>query len=293
MPATPLLRPRRSVLYMPGSNSRALDKARSLDADALILDLEDAVAPDQKPLARQQVCAAVNAGGFGHRELVIRCNSLSSSWGEDDLAAAAATAADAICLPKVESAAEICRAVALLDQHGASPAMAIWAMIETPRGVLNIQAIAAAHPRLQVLVLGTSDLSKELRVPHTPDRLGFITSLGLCVLAARAFNLDVIDGVHLDLQDTDGYLRACEQGRALGFDGKSLIHPQQIDAANRVFGPAADAAGQAQAIIAAWEAAVASGQGVVVVNGKLVENLHVDEARRTLAIVAAIAARNA
>lgn len=290
MTAATHLRPRRSVLYMPGSNARALEKARSLDADALILDLEDAVAPSQKAQARAQVCTAVAAGGFGHRELVIRCNSLSSEWGQADLRAAALTTADAICLPKVESAAEIIAAADILDQCGAV-SMAIWAMIETPRGVLNINQICAAHPRLQVLVMGTSDLSKELRVPHTPDRIGFVTALSQCVLSARAYGLDAIDGVHLSLDDDSGYAQACAQGRHLGFDGKSLIHPKQIAEANQVFGPAAGAGEQAQRIIDAWQQAAAEGQGVVVIDGKLVENLHVDEARRTLAIIDAIANR--
>lgn len=290
MTAATHLRPRRSVLYMPGSNARALEKARSLDADALILDLEDAVAPTQKAQARAQVCTAVAAGGFGHRELVIRCNSLSSEWGQADLRAAALTSADAICLPKVESAAEIIATADILDQCGAV-SMAIWAMIETPRGVLNINQICAAHPRLQVLVMGTSDLSKELRVPHTPDRIGFVTALSQCVLSARAYGLDAIDGVHLSLDDDSGYAQACAQGRHLGFDGKSLIHPKQIAEANQVFGPAAGAGEQAQRIIDAWQQAAAEGQGVVVIDGKLVENLHVDEARRTLAIIDAIANR--
>lgn len=286
------LRPRRSALYMPGSNARALEKAKTLEADALILDLEDAVAPSEKDNARKLVCDAVNQGGYGYRELVIRCNGLNTPWGKPDLEAAAKTSADAVCLPKVESADEIKAAIDILNSAGASDSLGIWIMIETPRGVLDIDAICADQDRLQVVVMGTSDLSKELRVPHTPDRLGFISALSQCVLAARAHNLDIIDGVHLNLSDEQGYLQTCEQGRHLGFDGKSLIHPKQIEAANNIFGLVEGAAEQAQQIINAWQQATSEGQGVVVVDGKLVENLHVEEAQRTLAIAQALAKRS-
>ncbi|BFM14197.1 CoA ester lyase [Maricurvus nonylphenolicus] len=286
------IRPRRSALYMPGSNARALEKAKTLDADALILDLEDAVAPSQKDNARNLICEAVNQGGYGYRELVIRSNGLNTPWGKADLEAAAKTSADAVCLPKVESADEIKAAIEILNHAGAPESLGIWIMIETPRGVLDIDAICADQDRLQVVVMGTSDLSKELRVPHTPDRLGFITSLSQCVLAARAHSLDIIDGVHLDLSDEQGYLSACEQGRHLGFDGKSLIHPKQIQPANDTFGLTEGAAEQAQKIIDAWQQATSEGQGVVVVDGKLVENLHVEEAQRTLAIAQALSERN-
>lgn len=281
------IRPRRSVLYMPGSNQRALEKAKTLPADALVLDLEDAVAPAQKAAARAQVVAAVAAGGYGGRELVIRINPLDSEWGEADLDAVAASCADAVCLPKIESAAQVLRVAQRLEDAG-NTTMAIWAMIETPRGVLDVQAIAGAHPRLTLLMMGTSDLAKELRVPHTPARLGFLTAIGLCVLAARAYGLDVLDGVYLDLQDEAGFRASCEQGRELGFDGKTLIHPNQVETANAVFGPAAAEVARAERIIAAWREAEARGEGVVVVDGKLVENLHVAEAQRLLAIAAAI-----
>lgn len=293
-PATPCdqpLRPRRSVLYMPGSNLRALEKAKGLDADALILDLEDAVAPDKKVLAREQVVAAVQGGGYGKRELVIRINPLDSEWGEADLRLAAGSGVDAICVPKVETAEQVLEVVRIMEEAGAPAEMQVWAMTETPLGVLNVNQVAAAHPRLTVLIMGTSDLSKELRVPHTPERLGFITSLGLCVLAARAYKIDVLDGVYLDLGDDEGYVASCVQGRELGFDGKTLIHPKQLVAANDVFGPSAAAITQAEKIIAAFEQARAEGLGVVLLDGKLVENLHVDEAQRTLAIAAVIAAR--
>lgn len=277
--------PRRSVLYMPGSNARALEKARSLDADCLIFDLEDAVAPAEKPAARQQVCAAANAEGYGRREVAIRINALNSAWGKEDLAAVLATPVAAVVLPKVESAEDI---IAVAKQIPSSSALAIWAMIETPRGVQNVESIAAAHPRLQVLVMGTSDLAKELRVPHTGDRIGFLYALSRCVLAARACGLDIIDGVQLDLEDEIALRFSCKQGRSLGFDGKSLIHPAQIAIANEIFSPSAAAIENARQILAAWETAEKQGSGVAVVNGKLVENLHAAEALRLLALVAAI-----
>jgi citrate lyase subunit beta/citryl-CoA lyase len=273
---------------MPGVNDRALAKARSLPADVLILDLEDAVAPARKAAARDQVLAALRDGGYGARELVVRVNGLDTDWGRDDLRALAQAPLHGICLPKVESPETVREAVAILDAAGAGDDVLIWAMAETPRGILHINAIAAAHPRLTALVMGTSDLAKELRVPHTPERLGFITSLGLCVLAARAHGLDILDGVHLDLDDEAGLEQACEQGRALGFDGKTLIHPKQLAAANRHFGPAAETVAQAEKIIAAWRTAEAAGSGVVLLDGKLVEALHVEEARRHLAIAEAI-----
>jgi citrate lyase subunit beta / citryl-CoA lyase len=287
------LRPRRSVLYMPGSNLRALEKARNLNADALILDLEDAVAPSQKTMARELVCDAVAKGGYGHRELVIRTNGLTTEWGVDDLIAAAQTTADAICLPKVESANDVKHAIEILDKADAAKSMALWVMIETPRGVLSIEEILQADDRLTVVVMGTSDLAKELRVPHTPDRLGFIHVLSQCVVAARAHKKEIIDGVHLDLSDTTTYLQVCEQGRQLGFDGKSLIHPKQIEAANAAFGLAAGATDHANRVISAWQEAIKAGRGVAVLDGKLIENLHVEEAQRTLAITEALANREA
>ncbi len=286
-----MLRPRRSALYMPGANPRALEKARELPADCLILDLEDAVAPDAKPTARTHIAEALQAGGYGQRELVVRINHQASPWGADDLARFARAELHAIALPKVESAAEIQQVATAMSSLGYADDVALWAMIETPRGVLNAASIATAHPRLKVLVMGTSDLAKDLRVPHTPDRLGFITSLSLCVLAARAAGLEVLDGVHLDLEDESGLVAACQQGRQLGFDGKTLIHPKQIAAANEAFAPSAIEIERSHAIIAAWQEAESKGQGVVVLNGRLVENLHVEEARRTLALAAAINGR--
>lgn len=276
--------PRRSVLYMPGSNARALEKARSLDADVLILDLEDAVAPDQKALAREQVKAAVLAGGYGRRQLVVRVNGFDTPWGRADIQAFATLPVSALCLPKVEGAAEIHAVVQVLQGAGAPPHLKLWAMAETPRGILNVEEVAAAHPRMAAIVLGTSDLAKDLRVPHTPSRQGLLFSLSRCVAAARAEGLDVFDGVHLDLDDADGFEQACRQGVELGFDGKTLIHPKQIDAANRYFSPSAGQLAQAEKIVAAWEQAKQAGQGVVLVDGKLVESLHVEEALRLMDI---------
>lgn len=287
MPATAMDangRPRRSVLYMPGSNPRALEKGRGLPADGLILDLEDAVAPDAKGTARDVIVSALRAGGYGRRELVVRVNALGTSWGQADLVAVARSRAHAVLLPKVESADAVRQAEATLVAAGAPPELAIWCMIETPRGVLKSAEIAEATPRLACLVMGTSDLAKDLHAAHTPDRAPMLTSLGLCVLAARANGLAILDGVHLDLNDDPGFAASCRQGRELGFDGKTLIHPKTIDAANAAFAPSADEIGFARKIIAAHAEAEAAGKGVVVVDGKLIESLHVQDARRLVAL---------
>jgi citrate lyase subunit beta/citryl-CoA lyase len=290
MPPTPnSIRPRRSLLFMPGANRRALDKSRELPADGLIFDLEDAVAPDAKAAARTNIAAALAQGGYGRRELVLRVNALDSAWGADDLRAAAMMPLAAVLLPKVESAEVVGEAVALLDREGARPSVALWCMIETPRGVLAAAAIAAA-PRVGALVMGTSDLAKELGVRDTPDRMPLMTSLQLVLLAARAHGLAALDGVHLDLADEAGFAALCAQGRALGFDGKTLIHPKQVAPTNAAFAPGDAELAQARKIIAAHDAALAAGQGIVVVDGRLVENLHVVAAQRTLAMAAAIAA---
>jgi citrate lyase subunit beta/citryl-CoA lyase len=287
----PIVRPRRSALYMPGSNPRALEKARGMDADVLILDLEDAVAPAAKAEARRLVLAALAAGGFGARELVVRVNGPGTPWGDDDLAAAARSGADAVLLPKVESAEAVRLAEAALRAGGAPETLALWAMIETPRGVLAAPAIAASTPRLAALVAGTSDLVKELQARHTPGRAEVLTSLSLVVLAARAHGLCCLDGVHLDLDDQAGLEAACRQGRDLGFDGKTLIHPRTIAAANLAFAPSAAELAAARVLVAAHAEATALGKGVVVVGGRLVEALHVAAARRLLALADAIAAR--
>jgi len=288
----PAVRPRRSVLYMPGSNARALDKARTLPADGLIFDLEDAVAPDAKAGAREQVGAALQAGGYGGRETVIRVNALASPWGHADLAAAAGGGADAVLIPKVESADTVRQALAVLEDTGAPADLPLWCMMETPRAMLRAEAIAAAHPRVACLVMGTSDLAKELHAAHTPERLPMITALGLCLLAARACGVAILDGVHLDLEDDAGFAAACRQGAELGFDGKTLIHPRQIGPANEAFAPGAETLDRARRIIEAHEQAARAGQGVVVVDGRLVESLHVAEARRLVELAEAIAARS-
>ncbi|OKH87658.1 CoA ester lyase [Thalassospira sp. TSL5-1] len=283
-------RPRRSVLYMPGSNARALEKGRSLPADGLILDIEDAVAPDSKVTAREQIVAALDEGGYGPREIQVRVNGLNTPWGYDDVVAVAKSRADAILLPKVESPETIRQVAAIMQAEGAHEGMRIWCMMETPLAMLNARDIAGAHPLLGGFVMGTSDLAKDLNCAHTRDRLPMITSLGLCMLAARAFDLAILDGVHLDLSDEDGFAHACQQGRELGFDGKTLIHPKTIEAANQAFAPAESEIAWARKIIAAHEEAAAKGQGVVVVDGKLIENLHVVTARRLVALAERIAA---
>lgn len=281
--------PYRSVLYMPGSRERALEKARSLPADALILDLEDAVAPAEKPRGRELVAEAVEAGGYGRRKLLIRINGLETEWGAEDLARASRAGPDAILLPKVEDPATVARVAAEMDAHGAPERTRIWAMMETPRGVLNAAAIAAGHPRLEGFVMGTNDLAKDLGAAHTPDRLPMIASLGLCLLAARAEGLVCVDGVYNAFQDEDGLRAACIQGRDMGFDGKTLIHPAQIAVTNEIFAPSPDDVALARTQVEAFEAATARGEGVAVVNGRIVENLHVATARRLLARAAVIA----
>jgi citrate lyase beta subunit len=285
--------PYRSVLYMPGSRPRALEKARMLPADALILDLEDAVAPAEKVRARELVAEAVKAGGYGRRKLLVRVNGLDTEWGEADLALACAAGPDAILLPKVETPGEVGRVADLLERHGAPEMCSIWAMMETPRALLNAGAVAAAHPRLEGFVLGTNDLVKELGAAHTPDRLPLVTSLGLCLLAARAEGLVCVDGVFNVFQDQEGLRAACVQGRDMGFDGKTLIHPDQIAVANEVFAPSGEDLALAREQVSAFGAAELRGEGVAVVNGRIVENLHVASAKLLLARAEAIAALEA
>jgi citrate lyase subunit beta/citryl-CoA lyase len=286
-------RPRRSVLFLPGSNPRALEKARTLAADGLIFDLEDAVAPAVKDNARASVAAVLRAGGYAPRELVLRVNPLDSAWGDADLAAAAGLPIDAVLLPKVESAATVRLASDRLDALGAPPGLALWCMIETPRGVLAAAEIGAAHSRVGALVLGTSDLTKDLHAQETRDRRPLLTALGLVLLAARAHRRAVLDGVQLDLDDAEGFAAACRQGRELGFDGKTLIHPTQIGPANAAFAPTAEEVAHARHIIAAYTDAADAGTGAVRIDGRLVEALHVEEARRILALAEAIAAHEA
>lgn len=281
-------RPRRSVLYMPGSNTRALEKGRAIPADALILDLEDAVAPDAKQEARANIVAALGEGGYGRREIIVRVNGLDSPWARDDIAAIAPTAADAILIPKVESAGLVQEVERLMVAAGAAETMGIMCMMETPLGILEAASIAGASSRLTCLVMGTSDLVKDLNAKHTPERLPVLTSLSLCVLAARAQGLAVVDGVHLDLNDAEGFEAQCRQGRDLGMDGKTLIHPKTVAAANAAFAPSDDDVTQAKRIIEAHAEATRAGQGVVVLDGKLIENLHVEDAERTVALAKSI-----
>lgn len=285
------LQPRRSVLYMPGANERALEKAKGIPADALILDLEDAVAPDAKVDARARVCAAVQSGEYGSKELTIRVNGIDTQWHADDIAAAGAAGPAGVVVPKVNSAAEVHAIEAALEKAGAPDHTMIWAMLETPIAALNAAEIAGASERLTVLVMGTNDLAKELHATQVPGREPLLTGLSLCLLGARAAGKVILDGVFNDIKDPDGFHAECAQGRQLGFDGKTLIHPSQVDDANEVWSPSPEAIEDARALIATFEAAIAEGKGVVTHNGRMIENLHVDNARRVLAVADAIAAR--
>jgi len=282
------VRPRRSVLYMPGANTRALEKARTLPADVLIFDLEDAVAPDAKEAARANVVAAARSKAYGKREIIIRCNGLGTEWGRADVAAIATSGADAILVPKLESAADVTNIVALLNAAGAPSGMAVWGMMETPRGILRAEEIASASPRLACLIMGTNDLVKDLRAQHTPVRLPMVVPLGFALLAARAAGLAILDGVYNDIQDIEGFKAACRQGLEFGFDGKTLIHPTQVEPCNEIFAPSAAELVMAEKIVAGFETARAEGKGVVVVDGRMIENLHVEQAQRQLALAAAI-----
>jgi citrate lyase subunit beta/citryl-CoA lyase len=276
---------------MPGANERALEKAKGLDADALILDLEDAVAPDAKAEARERVCALVADRSYGMREVAIRANGLDTEWHADDVAAIAAAGPAAMVVPKVNSVEDVRAIEAGLEAGGAPDHTKIWAMVETPVAMLHAEAIAAASERLTVLVMGTNDLAKELHAEHVPGRQPLLTGLGLCVLAARATGKVILDGVYNDIKNDDGFAAECRQGRQMGFDGKTLIHPNQIGPANDTWAPSPEAVEDAQALIATFEEAMAAGRGVVTHNGRMVENLHVETARRVLAIEAAIAGR--
>jgi citrate lyase subunit beta / citryl-CoA lyase len=283
---TAAIRPRRSVLYMPGSNSRALEKAKGLAADALILDLEDAVAPDAKELARKQVCDAVKARSFGKREVIIRINALATHWGEADLAAARDAMPNAVLLPKVSRKADLDQIERKLDKAD----VAVWAMIETPLSILNLGEIASAGGRLACFVMGTNDLVKEFRAQHTQDRQNLSAALGLSVAAARAFGLAIIDGVYNEIGNSDGFVDSCRQGRSFGFDGKTLIHPAQIAPCNSVFAPSLEEVDAARKIIAAFALPENRGKGAIAIDGRMVELLHADIARRTVALADAVAA---
>lgn len=281
--------PLRSVLYMPAANERALEKAKSIPADALIFDLEDAVAPEAKETARAQAVAAASSGAYGSRQVTIRCNGVDTQWGRDDLAAAATSGAVAVVVPKVDSVATLEQISSELDGAGAPASMTIWAMVETPTAIFDVRTLAA-HPRVSVLVMGTNDLAKELRADPGPDRGPLLPHLSTALLAAREAGVAILDGVYNDVKNLDGFRAECVQGAAMGFDGKTLIHPGQVEITNDVWAPDAAEIELAERIIAAFAEAEADGRGVVTVDGRMIENLHVDNARRTLAIAEAIAA---
>ena len=278
---------RRSVLYMPGANERALEKAQDLPADALILDLEDAVAPDAKAEARDRVVAAAGSGAYGDREVAIRANAIGTGWHADDVAAIATSGADAILVPKVSARADVDTVDEALRRAGAPDDLAVWTMLETPRAVADVAAIAS-HPRVAVLVMGTNDLVKELRAAHVPGRAPLQYALQACVVGARIGGVAILDAVFNDLGDPEGFEAECRQGLQLGFDGKTLIHPKQLEPANRIWAPDAEAVEHAERVIAAFEAATEAGRAVVTVDGRLVENLHVEQARRVLAVHEAV-----
>lgn len=286
------IRPRRSALYMPGSNARALEKAREIAADVLILDLEDAVAPDAKATAREQVCAAVKAGGYGRRELVIRVNGTATPWFEADLAAAVEARPDAILIPKVSDPETLVEIGNRLTTLGADLSIAVWAMIETPLAILDVERIARAArdpaTRLTCFVMGTNDLAKETRARFVPGRAPMLPWLTSALLAARAHGIDILDGVHNELRDEAGFQAECEQARDLGFDGKTLIHPAQVAPANAVFAPDEAELTRARAIIAAFDLPENAGKGAIQLDGRMVELLHAEMARRTVALAHAI-----
>ena len=283
------LRPRRSVLYMPAANARALEKAQSIPCDAIIFDLEDAVAPDAKDMARGQACAAVTSGRYGTRELTIRCNGLDTLWGAADVAAAAQAAPSAVVIPKVANVEYLGRIDAALIAAGAPATTRIWAMVETPEAVFNVREIAA-YPRVAALVMGTNDLAKELRAQQVKGRAPLLPHLATALLAARLAGKVILDGVYNDVRDTEGFEVEARQGFELGFDGKTLVHPGQVDSTNAIWAPSEADIDLARRTIAAFEEAEADGRGVVTVDGKMIENLHVDNARRTLAVADAIVA---
>ncbi len=288
------IRPRRSVLYMPGSNARALEKAKTLPVDGVIIDLEDSVAPDAKEAARQQVADAVKAGGFGRREVLIRVNAVDTPWHADDLAAAAHAAPDAIVIPKVSSPDTLELVGRRLLDMGTNHKTRVWAMIETPLAIFNILAIAAeardSESRLAGFIMGTNDLAKDTRARLVPDRAPMLSWLSTCVAAARVHGIDILDGVYNDIGNADGFAKECQQGVELGFDGKTLIHPNQIEPCNKVFSPSAEEVAQARKFIAAFDLPENKGKGVVSIDGRMVERLHADMARRTVAISEAIQA---
>ncbi len=289
---TEVLVPRRSVLYMPGANARALEKAKDIPADSLIFDLEDAVAPDAKEAARERVCAAAASGDYGLKEIIIRVNGLDTSWCEGDLRAASQSGASAVLVPKINSAADIAVIEERLREYSAPDTLGIWAMLETPSGIFNVRSIAASSTGLTTFVMGTNDIAKELHAEYVADRSPLLFSLSTCLLAVREAGKVILDGVFNDIADAEGFLNEARQGRSMGFDGKTLIHPAQVDPCNDIFAPSAKEVDFASRVIEAFETAQAEGLGVVTVDGRMIENLHVDNARRSLALATAIAERS-
>ncbi|MGJ5000282.1 HpcH/HpaI aldolase/citrate lyase family protein [Bradyrhizobium sp. HKCCYLRH2060] len=289
-----MIRPRRSLLFMPGSNARALEKGRNLPADGLILDLEDSVAPDAKAAARDQIAKAVAADGYGKRELLIRINSLDTAWWSDDVAMAGQAATDGILVPKVSTVQDLRLVTDRLAEVGADPALKVWAMIETARAVLDADLLAATvhedGSRLAGFVFGPNDISRETRIRMLPGRSTMLPMISHCILATRAHGLEILDGPYSDFANTDGFAQECIQARDLGFDGKTLIHPGQIDACNAIFTPPADEVAAARKIIAAFELPENASRGAIQIEGRMVERLHAEMARRTIAIADAIAA---
>lgn len=284
-------RPRRSVLFMPGSNARALEKAKTIDADVLVFDLEDAVAPDAKDEARSLVAKALASSDYGHRELVVRINAVGTEWWRGDLAAVGPHHPAAILLPKMESADTLERVSDELVWHASDHDAAFWVMLETPRGFLRAEEIAQSHDRLTTFVIGTNDLVKDLRARHVPGRQPVLHALSQALLVARAYGLNVLDGVYSNFRDEEGFKTECQQSRDMGFDGKTLIHPSQVEPANTAFSPTEGELEEAQRMLAAFEAAQDEGKGVAVLDGRMIEELHLAEARRMVAMAAALDAR--
>jgi len=282
------LRPRRSVLYMPAANERALEKAKTIPADALIFDLEDAVAPDAKEAARANAVAAAASGAYGRREITIRCNGLTTQWGAADVAAAAKSGASAVVIPKVDSREYLDEVALQLASAGAPDDMSIWAMVETPTAILDIRSIAA-HARVSVLVMGNNDLAKELRTGVLPERIPLLPALSMALLGAREANKVILDGVYNDVTDAEGFLAEARQGKAMGFDGKTLVHPSQVEAANAIWAPTPDEIDFSKRVIAEFDKAKAEGRAVVTVDGHMIEHLHVQNAMRILSVAKAIA----
>ncbi|OBF50498.1 citrate lyase [Mycobacterium sp. 852002-50816_SCH5313054-b] len=285
------MRPRRSALYLPGNNSRALEKGTTLPADVLIFDLEDAVGPDAKGDSRARVCDAISSESYRPRELVVRINGLDTDWHDGDLAAAAASAADGVLVPKVETGGQVQALAAALDKLGAPESLRLWVMIETPRAFLRAEEIASASDRLAAFVVGTNDLVNDLHALHVPGRAPALTALSLAVLGARAAGKAVLDGVFNDIADEDGFRAEARQGREMGFDGKTLIHPSQITPANELFGPSHEELADARKIVSAYDQARAAGNSVITVDGRMIESLHVRDAQRIIALAELISER--